>query len=33
MEEGDAMGWFEDDEMLRQWEEVSKKEEKMVGEA
>ena len=29
-EEGDVMDWYEDDEMRRQWEEVSKEEEKIV---
>ena len=30
-EEGDAMNWLEDDEMMRQWEEVSKEEGETTG--
>ena len=32
LEEGDAMDWLEDDEMMKQWEEVSKDEEKICEE-
>ena len=31
IEEGDVIDWYEDDEMLRQWEEVSEEEEKIVN--
>ena len=30
LEERDAMDWLEDDEMMKQWEEVSKEEEKIT---
>ena len=32
LEEGDVMDWLEDDEMMKQWEEVSKDEEKICEE-